>query len=755
MTAKGAQSVFGHPAAQAVTTGDDPRDVEIAALHERIRRLEKINEALIDRVERSSDMDGSYSMFETAIALESMVRDRTNELKTTLEKLADANVSLSAAHEATDAARARLRDAVESLSDGFAIFDADDRLIMHNEGFLNIFPEFRGGLEEGTTFTDLAEQLARSGRTVGSQIAPERWVQERIARHREASGAHVQLLTDGRWLQINELRTSEGGTVGIYTDITSVKAEDARQRARELASRNLALQASLDTLSEGACLFDNERRLIAWNEPLVRMLGITNNLHEAIGTHERLHEWCMLRRGLDLPHAIEWRSGKGPRISTDCAMGQRQFVIRSVALSGGGMAYAFDDVTDRIRFQRSLTEQAETLEKRVEERTAELVEVNRQLVEAKNDAEQANRSKTSFIAAASHDLLQPLNAARLFVSALAERRLAATNRGLVRQSAVALDSVEELLEALLEISRLDAGAIQPEVQPLSLDRILSALRIEFGPLARKSGLAFDVPETGLWVSSDMRLLRRILQNFVSNAIRYTSEGGVRVRAGVRGDHVLIAVSDTGVGIDEDKREEIFEEFRRLRKTSKTPGKGLGLAIVRQASAMLGHEITLDSMPDRGSTFTICVPRAQPAEMRADVTSEARRLPRAGGTVTVVDNDAQVQHGMRVLLENWGLEVVTGSHPDDPQVLKSVEGGTGLLIADYHLDDGLLGDEAVARLRARHAARKGAGDLPAIIITADRTDEVKQSLAAQDLPVLTKPVKPAQLRALLRKLELTG
>ncbi|RVQ66086.1 PAS domain-containing protein [Croceicoccus ponticola] len=731
-------------------TPTDGRDAELAALRERVRRLEKINEALIDRVERSSDMDGSYSLFETAIALESMVRDRTAELETTLEKLADTNVRLSAAHADADAARGRLRDAIESLSDGFAIFDAGDRLIMYNEAFLKIWPEFRGKLDATTTFTDMAQQLAHSGRTVGSQIAPERWVRERIERHREASGAHVQMLTDGRWLQINELRTSEGGTVGIYTDITSVKAEDARQRALELAGRNLALQATLDTLSEGACLFDNERRLIAWNEPLVRMLNITNNLHEAIGTHERLHKWCIGKQGLDLAHAIEWRHGRGPRISTDCEMQGRRFVIRSVALSGGGMAYAFDDVTDRIRFQRSLTEQAETLEKRVNERTAELVEVNRQLVDAKNEAEQANRSKTSFIAAASHDLLQPLNAARLFVSALAERRLAATNRGLVRQSVVALDSVEELLEALFEISRLDAGAIHPEVQSLALDRILSALRIEFGPLARKGGLTFDVPETGLWVRSDMRLLRRILQNFVSNAIRYTAEGSVRVVAQVDGDDILIAVTDTGAGIAEDNRETIFEEFRRLKKTYKTPGKGLGLAIVRRASAMLGHRITLESEPDIGSTFTIRVPRAEPVAMLEEAPADPRRSTRTGGTVTVVDNDEQVLQGMRVLLENWGLVVVTGGHPDDPAVVESVEGGTGLLIADYHLDDGMTGDEAIAMLRARHS-----GDLPAIVITADRSDEVKQKLASQDLPVLTKPVKPAQLRALLRKLELTG
>ncbi|MBS7669973.1 NahK/ErcS family hybrid sensor histidine kinase/response regulator [Croceicoccus gelatinilyticus] len=729
----------------------DERDAEIAALKERVRRLEKVNEALIDRAERSSDMEGSYSMFETAIALEAMVRDRTGELEDALGKLAEVNAYLETVSRDADAARARLRDAIESLSDGFALFDAEDRLVTHNKAFLKIWPEFADIAEASPTFTDLAEQLARGGRTMGSRLSPDRWMRERMARYRDASGAHVQLLSDGRWLQINELRTSEGGTVGIYTDITSVKAEDARERARELAERNLALQASLDTLSEGACLFDSQHRLVAWNEPLIRMLGIESDLDGAIGRHERLNDWCVNECGLDMPHAVEWRSGKGPRISTDCTLKGRNFVIRSVSLSAGGMAYAFDDVTDRIRFQRSMTEQAETLEKRVQERTAELIEVNRQLVEAKNEAEQANRSKTSFIAAASHDLLQPLNAARLFVSALAERRLAATNRGLVRQSAVALDSVEELLEALFEISRLDAGAIQPEIAALPLDRILSALRIEFAPLARKDGLTFEIPETGFWVKSDLRLLRRILQNFVSNAIRYTEKGGVEVQAREEGDHIAISVTDTGPGIDPEKREAIFEEFRRLKKTQKTPGKGLGLAIVRRASAMLGHEIDLQSEEGRGSTFTILVPRAEPRVTEAATTTAGERIGRSGeGTVTVVDKDEQVQQGMRVLLENWGLKVVTGGHPDDPAVVKSVKQGTGLLIADYHLDDGMTGDEAVAMLREKHA-----GDLPAVIITADRSDEVKLKLGSQGLPILTKPVKPAQLRALLRQLAITG
>ncbi len=427
-------------------------------------------------------------------------------------------------------------------------------------------------------------------------------------------------------------------------------------------------------------------------------------------------------------------------------------MIRSVALPAGGMAYAFDDVTDRIRFQRALTETAETLERRVEERTAELVEVNRKLVEAKDEAERANRSKTSFIAAASHDLLQPLNAARLFVSALAERRLAAANHGLIRQTGVALDSVEELLEALFEISRLDAGAIHPEIVALPLDHILSALRIEFAPLARRDGLEFEIADSGLWVQSDMRLLRSILQNFVSNAIRYTDKGSVTVEAHAQGASVLISVRDTGAGIEPDKREAIFEEFRRLGRTQKIPGKGLGLAIVRRACAMLGYPINLDTEPGRGSTFSIEIPRAEPVAAVSEAgTRGSPRAPRTSGKIVVIDNEEAILRGMRALLENWGLDVVAVTRADDPAVVDAVcAEGAGLIIADFHLDGNRTGDQAIADLRSLHQ-----GELPAIVITADRSDKVKRQLQDLGLPVLTKPIKPAQLRALLRKLDLAG
>lgn len=729
-------------------TDPETRDTETARLRARIAQLEKINAALMDRVERSTDMQGgAFSMFETAISLDAMVRDRTGALEVALERLNTVNAQLAAAHGDATAARVMLRDAIESLSDGFALFDAEDRMVLCNRAYLKIFPNFEGVQGDAPEFAELASRLAQTGATMGSRMAPERWLKDRMAQHQRAQGAHVQALADGRWIQINELRTTEGGTVGIYTDITTVKAEDARQRARELAERNLALQATLDTLSEGVCLFDAQRQLQAWNEGMLTVLALAED-GPAIDTHEALSGWCTGECGLDRVEALDWRKGGGARVVANCTMRGRYFTVRSVSLKNGGMVFTFDDVTDHIQFERSLTETAETLERRVTERTAELVEVNRQLVEAKNEAETANRSKTSFIAAASHDLLQPLNAARLFVSAMDGQAMAERPRSLVHQASTALDSVEDLLEALFEISRLDAGAIQPEFADLSLGAILSALRVEFAPLASAGGLAFTVPHTALWVRSDARLLRRVLQNFVSNAIRYTEQGSVTVEVVEQGADVVVTVRDTGPGIAEVDRDEIFEEFRRVGKTQKIPGKGLGLAIVRRVTTMLGHGIELDTAPGAGAAFSIRLPRVDPvASLEEPGAMPAAPRAGAGGLVLVIDNDPGILAGMEALLENWGLDVVTANDPSDAAALAALEQGPAMLIVDYHLDDRLTGDRAVAMLR-----EKAGRAVPAMVITADRGPETKAQLAELALPLLNKPVKPAQLRALLRQMD---
>lgn len=727
---------------------------EVAALRERVRRLEKINQALIDRVERSTDIQGSaFSMFETAITLEAMVRERTGELEEALGRLGVVNAALETAHRDADATRARLRDAIESLSDGFALYDADDRLVMYNRAYLGFYPEVGAHGEDGLTFAQIAEMIGRSGGTVGSLISPERWIADRLAKHASAAGAHVQALADGRWVQINELRTSEGGTVGIYTDITEVKSEDARERARELAEKSAILQTTLDTIRLGVAVFDAERNLVAWNGQLLRTIGLAEDEFALVTTHPRMLATCEQLNGpLGSERPLDWLpAGSAEVVALRRQSSGRVVEVRRAIMPGGGMVMTFEDVTERV-------EVAATLERRVAERTTELETevterraVEAELIAAKTAAEHANRSKTSFIAAASHDLLQPLNAARLFVSALDERRLPEKARGLVGQAGVALDSVEDLLEALFEISRLDAGAIEPEVAPIELDRILNALRIEFGPLARSGGLELDIPKTGLWVTSDVRMLRRILQNFVSNAIRYTDAGKVRVTATDSDETITITISDTGPGIPETERETVFEEFRRLEPARGRPGKGLGLAIVKRMCAALGHDIALTSEIGNGSAFSLTVPRAEPGETVGEPQRRSAHRPAlASGKVIVIDNDRDILEGMAALLDNWGIEVVTATDPDAPNALAAARAGAGLVIADYHLDGELTGDEAIRRLRALHP-----GTLPAIVITADRSKEVKQDLLSQDLPVLTKPVKPAQLRALLRQIEGTG
>jgi signal transduction histidine kinase len=735
-------------------------DPEVESLRGEVRKLKKINAALMDRVERSSDMAGNaFSMFETAISLEAMVRERTMELEDALGRLAKANADLAEAHAAADAHRSRLRDAIDSINEGFVLFDAEDRLVLFNDAYLGFWPEIADQVQEGMSFDEIAKLAAAFHRPLGSIVGPDRWVSDRLARHSVADGGHVQALADGRWVQINELRTSEGGIVGIYTDITEVKAEDARDRARELAERNIVLQSTLDNLSEGVCLFDGEGRLAAWNEALQQLLTLPDDWSKGLATHAALIGWCRETLGMEDEGCLDWRGeiSGGDRVRRIVRCGERSFEIRSNAMERGGQVIGFSDVTDMLRAQGALQETAETLERRVVERTGELVAVNRQLageiaerreieaqlMDAKTVAEKANLSKTSFLAAASHDLLQPLNAARLFVAALGDRRLALPTRALVSQTSTALDSVEDLLEALLEISRLDAGAIQPEVADFRLDRLLETLRVEFAPVARSGGLALSIEAAPCWVRSDIRLLRRILQNFLSNALRYTPRGSVTLRCVESAQGVRVSVADTGPGIAADKQALIFEEFRRF--DNRQGGKGLGLAIVRRASDMLGHAITLESEPGRGSTFSIDLPAGYPVVEPAEETDgRTRDRTMRGLSILVVDNERSIQGGMRTLLEGWGCTVAAASGHDEAVALFAGGLRPDILLVDYHLNNGETGDETISRLNAHFGAA-----LPAIMISADRGKELKARLDERGVPLLNKPVKPAQLRSLLR------
>ncbi|HZD91148.1 MAG TPA: hybrid sensor histidine kinase/response regulator, partial [Pseudolabrys sp.] len=370
---------------------------------------------------------------------------------------------------------------------------------------------------------------------------------------------------------------------------------------------------------------------------------------------------------------------------------------------------------------------------------------NAALARAKGEADAANISKTKFLAAASHDILQPLNAARLYVTSLIERQRGAGDRPLIDNIDASLEAVEEIFGALLDISRLDTGALRPEFASFHIDELMRQIAVEFAPLATAKRLQLTFVPCSLVVRSDRRLLRRLIQNLVSNAIKYTPEGRVLVGCRRRGDRLRIDVYDTGLGIPAEKQRDIFMEFHRLDQGARIArGLGLGLSIVERVARVIGATVELTSQLGEGSHFAVSVPLSSAAPVALPPREDARVDPGqlAGTMALCIDNEPAVLDGMETLLRGWGCEVLTA--PDLAAALATIAAGpmapNGLLV-DYHLDRG-NGIEAILALRRVY------GELPAILITADRSPAVREQARAHKIVVLHKPVKPAALRALL-------
>ena len=405
------------------------------------------------------------------------------------------------------------------------------------------------------------------------------------------------------------------------------------------------------------------------------------------------------------------------------------------------------DITERVQAQQRLQSLNEELEQRVAARTLELQTLNQQLREARDAAEAANNSKDKYLAAASHDLLQPLNAARLLVSTLRERKLPSAEQLLVERTHQALEGAEDLLSDLLEIARLDQSAIRPDLDLHPLDELLAPLLSEFDEVARAAGLRLRKRIPALAVRTDHRLLSRILRNFLSNACRYTERGSVMLAARRRGENVRLEVWDTGRGIPADQLEAIFLEFNQLDvgRAADRRGVGLGLAIVDRIAGILGCQVQVRSVPGRGSVFAIEVPlvRDLPAPVAADSAPRAvTGDPLPGRRLLVIDNEDAILASMAALLGQWGCEVLLAS--DFDEALSVLRGrAPEVIVADSHLDHGQTGCDAVHRLRLQFAA-----ELRAVMITADRSDECRRALQKLGVPLLNKPVKPGKLRAVL-------
>jgi signal transduction histidine kinase/CheY-like chemotaxis protein len=553
-------------------------------------------------------------------------------------------------------------------------------------------------------------------------------VEQRIERELAAvlGAASARLLLDAA-------RREQGRDLDTVATIVGEASQALRFNQR-------VLEAALENMSQGISVVDAELRLVAWNRRYAELFDYPPQLLQ-VGVPVADLVAYNVARGLAGQGRSEAEVDKrlGHMRAGTPYVAERRFSdivveIRGNPMPGGGFVATFTDVTDFRRSEAELKEVAETLEHRVVERTAELAG-------AKAEAERANRAKTRFLAAVSHDLAQPLNAAHLFVHALSPQLSSPGHREALANIDGALGSAESLLTGLLDISRLDAGGMDPKPQVFRIDDLLQPLVAEFQVLAAEKGLPLDCVVSGAWVRSDPQLLRRVLQNFLGNAVRYTTRGRIVVGCRRRGDLLAVEVWDTGPGIAEADQAVIFEEFRRLDRGGQ--GLGLGLAIAERVARLLGHPLRLRSWPGQGTVFAIDVPRASPAPAQAASPEPAAPEP-PRSRVLVVDNDADVLRGMQALLTGWGCEVLAARDGDEAVRLVKVA-VPDLLLLDFHLDEQQTGLMLRDRLAATMPPR------PCVIITADHSAEVRDAVAAAGCPLLHKPLKPLALKSVMSRL----
>jgi PAS domain S-box-containing protein len=537
-----------------------------------------------------------------------------------------------------------------------------------------------------------------------------------------------------------EAARDEGG--GRDLDTVAAIVDEA---AQDLRFNQRVLEAALHNMSQGISVVDAQLRLVAWNRRYAELFGFPAELLQVGRPIAELSRWALAR----MPHSGSLEQALSRRLELMRAgtdhLSERVFPdgsiveIRGNPMPGGGFVATFTDVTAFRGAQHELLRANETLEQRVRERTT-------LLEQAKHEAEHANDAKSRFLAAIGHDLLQPLHAAHLFTDALAPQLESAEARALLAQTRGALDSTTDLLTALLDMSRLEAGGLVAQPRDFPLADVLEPLASEFAALAAERGLRFHYRPSRAWVHSDPHLLRRVLQNFLANAVRYTDRG--RVLLGVRRDRqgLRVEVLDTGPGIDPAAQRGIFEEFRRG-ENAPGQGLGLGLAIAERMAQLLAAPLALRSRPGAGTAFAITLARAAEPE-RAAPAPVAATPKDAPVHVLVVDNEPAARDALARLLRGWGFSVAD-AHDGERAVQALAARSADVWLLDYHLDQADTGVALRERLVAAH------GERPAVILSADPGAGVRRAVQDAGLPLLLKPLKPLALKSVLDRLLAAG
>lgn len=550
---------------------------------------------------------------------------------------------------------------------------------------------------------------------------------QRIARIRLRSRQELETVLKQH---AQELRTAQDGIV------------QAAQKA------DMGLSRSLEHLPQGVVIIDANLNLVAWNSRYVELFRYPSELMQ-VGTPIEALLRFNARRGLLGPAPMEeaiqrrlshLRSGKSHLHESEKGDGT-VLEIRGNPLPDGGFVTSYADITSYKNAARELRSLADALEQRIEERT-------RDLATAKREAEEANRYKTRFVNAAVHDLLQPLNAARMFTSLLPTHVHDEAGRRVVENIDAALTSQDAILTSMLDIARMESGQLETHVRDFALDSLLHVVHNNFAMLAESEGLQLRTRAGSYVVRSDEALLRRIIQNFVSNAIRYARKGRIVVGCRRQGRYVRIEVHDQGPGIPQALQKEIFEEFRRLDEGhADDRGTGLGLAIVERLGKLLGHEIGLHSTLGKGSVFWVKVPLGNVQALQPTVQPSAPTrqddAPLQGGVAWYVDDDPQTCAATRALLERWGCAVPYAGGPHDALARANPDNVPQLLLLDVHLGNDLYGPDLYPQL-----CEKWGQTPPVILVTAERDASLRRQAGERGWGFLAKPVRPPALRALM-------
>ncbi|OYX42651.1 MAG: hybrid sensor histidine kinase/response regulator [Rhodobacterales bacterium 32-67-9] len=742
---------------------DEPLEIQI-------EKQAKIIEALISRSERGHEVGGSaYSLFQSAIVLQAAVWEKTKDLEMALDTLGRASSELEVAHRLQERMQKNLADAMVAVEGGFALF-SEDRLQVCNQFFRRLLPDVEPLIEPGLAFEDYLDAVAASnfvqpgGNGAGGQDGGH-WPQPRDRRF----SSHVLALKSDRWFQMSYRQTSSGNIAVLQTEITDIVRQNQREKDRLIDEHAHFLQAAFDHMSLGICTFSAEGELLVRNERFGELLGVPLSLLKKGIGFRRITEYVERFEALK-PHGPGIGRGAEGWAKTLRRGGVVQDRFRRPdgvtldihihALPDNGFIVSITDVTVETEAAEARQRINQTLERRVQERTAELTEANRLLrihsVEqakteealrlAKEAAETAHASKTRFLAAASHDLLQPINAAKLYISTLKEKVTERDAADTVDRISRSFTSIESLLHALLDISRLDSPGAEFNVTSFCLGDALLPLAEDLAPLAAEKGIGLTILPSSRWVTSDQRYLVRCVQNLIVNAIQYTETGRVLVGCRGAGDRARVEVWDTGIGISEADQGRIFNEFTRVSKSNGGPGMGLGLSIVERACRHLGHPVRLSSQPGKGSVFSIEMPQARAASGATARGAPSETIPQGALDliVMIIENDADVLHATTQKLDSWGASVLgTASTKGALDLMLGVGTAPDIILADYQLDEGDNGVEAIRTLR------DAAGyDIPAIVITANRSRSLLQLGERMGFSVLTKPVQLSRLRALI-------